>query len=1449
MNGIRNLAIEWYRRAFGAPAGSDIREQGFDTVLDGNTAVALSEASVANHAVLGGSAPGSEADAVWLRELRRGGTNLFGETLMADAAEGPRGVVAAATGLALAGRRATAFLSGPDMAAATDLLLSAAGKHAPFVLHLASRALTAHGSSTGSGHEALHLCADSGWFVLVAQNVQQAVDFTFIARRVAEEALVPGIVVMDGSETSLAAQDVRLLSPAQVGGFLGPARETIDVPTPAQKLLFGDTRRRLPAWHNLDEPLLTGAVFDEQSFALGASADCVFFDDFVGESLERARAEFARQTGRDYGSLSTHRVSRAKTVLVTLGASVETASAAADALRKRHKARVGVVGIQALRPFPAAAVADALAGTERVFVLERCDAALAGDPPLTREIRASLSRLDKAPACRPVVYGLGGAALRIPDILALCTTERDAAGHPVYLGVAFDDRAATEPKREVMLDALRRAYPQAAGRGVRAPDDAQPIERADVSVIAIRHRGDAARLAGIAGALVHKLNGGRVRSRLSVAWPGVTEPRTDWLVCGDDNLLDPGDGLQPDLLLDAEQRRVTVHSDGTTFGIPVEDESLAVESLLGGLFGALERAGRIDASVRRAGGARRDMLESDSDEEQDRLIAAFEAGFSGLAEATQPGNGADNDARRDSVPVAVRQLGRSDDHVASLPRFWDQTGVLYRDGHADRLTADPYIATGTMPSLSSTFTDLGQTRTTLPAFDGTLCTGCGHCWTRCPDSAIGVAAVGPAALLDTGIRMTGAEPVRQVASKLASRIISSNRKNGDRAATFGPMLEEALAWLNEKAPLPEERKQAIEKGVGQIVAELGSLPVAVTEPFFIDAEARQKDSAELLSIAINPEACKTCGICIASCEPGALVSRPLDTASREAAHRTWETWSATPDTPGTSIDKAAENEALGPTASMLLSRYCQFALAGGDHAEAGSGEKLATRLLLAATEYHEQPIVQRMADTLAETGDQIRALIHETLSGALPEADLDTVAEQLEATTSPRIDLKTLSAAIAGGNSDHSIDTRYLRRLIDLANRLTEARHGLVAGEHGLGRARYGLAIAGGRTAAWAGAFPRNPFQAPVVVDMSGDATQLSAGLVEGHLDDTTEIARLLRLARLEIDRPDGLEWKRDALRALRWQDLDKEELELCPPLVLVGSDEMLAARGLSQLMWLLNSRLPVKVLVLSSLNLGLVEAAVNDPRVGIGMLALAQRNAYIAQTSVADAAHFGNSVLEALEFDGPALVQVYAPSPSRDGFASKHMIAQAQHAIDSRVLPLFRYDPRGSGVFGSRISLDGNPDVAAMLDGTDSPARWALGQARFSTHFEPLATSAASPVPLAEWLALDAAGRNGKTPFVGMDEGDDEQRFAISADMLRVTLECLDRWRTLQELAGVVTPFTARLESEIRAEVAAEHQAELEEQKKSAAAEIAEIRQKTQAEIAKQLRSRLLELATRRRG
>ena len=285
-----------------------------------------------------------------------------------------------------------------------------------------------------------------------------------------------------------------------------------------------------------------------------------------------------------------------------------------------------------------------------------------------------------------------------------------------------------------------------------------------------------------------------------------------------------------------------------------------------------------------------------------------------------------------------------------------------------------------------------------------------------------------------------------------------------------------------------------------------------------------------------------------------------------------------------------------------------------------------------------------------------------------------------------------------------------------------------------------------------------------------------------------------------QVQHRSHLEWRRDALSDLRWQDLSDDEFALCPPLLLVGSDDMLAGRGLAQLVWLLNAGLPVKVLLLSSLGLGLTGATSRDVHTGVGMLALSQRKPYVAQSSIAWPDHFSESMAEALAFRGPVLIEVYAPSPCRDGFAAEDTIEQARLAVESRVLPLFRYDARGDGVFGTRISLDGNP-----AEGEAGPADWACGQARFAAH--------------ADTPALEHAAN-----------------------------ACIENWRTLQELAGEVTPFTAKVESDIRADVEAEHKAELDAQQQAAAAELAEVRDKTRADIAARLRSRLLELSARRK-
>ncbi|MBU0500324.1 MAG: pyruvate ferredoxin oxidoreductase [Gammaproteobacteria bacterium] len=1528
MSTMNKLAIRLYRRLFGVPVIAALGAKDGAVVMDGNCAVALTEAALADAIALGGGSSALTAELTW----RESGHNCFGGPLNSIAAEGPRGALAAAIGQAMTGCRTTLFLSGAELTASQDLLRTAAGRRLPLVVHLINRAAPAQGEAQGSGHEALHLAAESGCLVMVAANVQEAVDFTLIARKVAELALVPALVAMDYEQTALSAQDVRLPSAELIKRYLGAADGAMPSPCPAQELLYGKQRRRMPRLHDPDSAQLQGAVQDRDSFALGAMAGPAFFDGHFDGMLQGAFDEFADLTGRRYAPLSAHCVDESERVLVALGSAIETAKTVADRLSGKKKERVGVVGIHCLRPFPGAGLVGLLSGKRWVAVMERLVSPLNATPPLLRELRCAFDaaldekRITSRPRLQSVAYGVGGLPVKGQDLMALIGQVQTSSVPTLYLGINFHANLPEHPKRQVMLDQLRRAYPQIATLGVTGPAVPEAAETKGMLSLGFLHAGDAASrtLPAAVGGLLQRIRGGFVRALPGLegdAWQSrnrdlLVQSTTGLSACEENGLanallLNGATALQGlDLSKEASQGAVllftgldvqggTSVAGGRTPGatdsstyllqalgtanreairslglkpyfLPTSKATLELDSawLTGGMFGALAGAEIIDLSARKIATAWKDGLAALSDKEQEVLADRFKEAM----ETVQPleldatGKAAVTSASwSDEPPIAVRHLGGNDGTNESLPRFWDQVGVLYRNGEDRRLTADPYMATGSIPPLSATFQDHGARVGLGIAFDAESCTGCGDCFVVCPDSAIGVSAATPARLIETAIGFTAADALRPLAGKLGARINAMGRAGDFKSATASSLLGTAWAWMQEKAPLPEERRVNVEAALDLVRDWLGDLPLVVTDNLFHSGEKAKKDGGELLTLAINPDACKGCGLCVAECGEGALAAAPWD---KTQAKTLWRGWEQSPDTLSETIERLAHDaqggasvaggrtpgatdaqggasvaggrtpratDALNTMAALMMSRYCSHALSGGDFAEAGSGERLALRLMLATAEYQQQPLLHQFTAELGEAKKRVNALIRDTLADALPTDDLDRLVGALRGDQG--LDLPALVKS-----AEKTVDTHRARELIELAKALHDQHWCLSAGRHGLGRARYGLAISTGTVATWAAAFPNNPFQAPVAVDMTGDAGQLAAGLVQGQAVETIRAINLLSKARHLLGD------SREAPSELGWDELSDEQRRLCPPLILVGNEKELGGRGLAQVTWLLNSGLPVKVLMLSELDLGLDTRGaktapldnLNDPRTDLGLLALAQRNAYVAQSSIAEPGHLRRSVRNALRYGGPALIRVHAPSPGRHGFASDRTLAQARLAVQSRVLPLFRYDPEGKGVFGSRIDLDGNIDPNATWQELLTPAHWAQGETRFAAHLQPLTEADKSPLDLIAWLALDANGRKGKTPMATLGE----KTYRVSLEFAERVEHVTDGWRMLQELAGLVTPFTERVRREAEAAVAQAHQAELAALKADYENRLREQSEGVQAELAGRVKERLLNLA-----
>jgi pyruvate ferredoxin oxidoreductase alpha subunit len=81
--------------------------------------------------------------------------------------------------------------------------------------------------------------------------------------------------------------------------------------------------------------------------------------------------EFKRIFGRESGGLThSYRLDDADTVIVALGSVLGTIKDTVDAMREQG-VKIGVLGISCFRPWPTAAVREALSGARRVVVLEK----------------------------------------------------------------------------------------------------------------------------------------------------------------------------------------------------------------------------------------------------------------------------------------------------------------------------------------------------------------------------------------------------------------------------------------------------------------------------------------------------------------------------------------------------------------------------------------------------------------------------------------------------------------------------------------------------------------------------------------------------------------------------------------------------------------------------------------------------------------------------------------------------------------------------------------------------------------------------------------------------------------------------------------------------------------------------------------------------------------------
>ncbi len=1282
------------------------------------------------------------------------------------------GSVAYAGGLAATGQTASVFIESNRLEGLTAQLQSATTRQVPLVVVISPSLSTATSLHQSGALRVMSIAHDSRCPTLVASTSQHLVDSIAVATILSREALFPVVVIAEGRETIWSIQPVDLPSvAADTAAFSHADAETAGPLSTYRRRLFGEE----PAiWVDPVNPLAIGVdLSDDLALKVRAGRD-VFLQRHTASVLDRVCDDFSRRTGRDYRRLHVTGPDSAEVVLIAAGAVAGQAERLVGD-RSMKKNRIKVVRLACIRPFSDSDLIEAVGKARHVGVFVSSSESGLDELDLVRTVRSAL--LDSPPGplsgrkgkktipsrrvVVPVLYAAGWqptSGILATLVQRLSSTNRESRPFVVGTSLSASDVRAPEIERirqHLAADGIDFASMEVLDKNA-APTSAQVITVTDsgdeswtllegLSTVLAR-TGKTLLQAGfhpISDASRHPVVG-------CVSWEQ-TEQSTCTVITTNSSLLN---SLDVHNILPARCRKLLLTSSEADPGDHTDSYSAhdegPLETFLSSVDGKLTD---ISDPCERSGDSRERV---------------------GKTPFGKP---------EDLPPLDIVEQPEGGTPVADLDRFWKTTGYLYRANRTKDVPADPFLTSTTLPARAGALTTHTAESDHFPSVLTENCSGCGCCWTVCPESAIVSRVFTVEQLFDSALKraqdsghaFVQVPRFKPALIKTMHRIVV--RDDLIQYSRVGDLMTEAFTQMLDKAGLDEEKRALLVVERDWMLACSEAIQTIRTVTYFLDAESRKKGSGQLLSLAVDPAACTACGLCYASCGDDALESGSLD------RHDPERLFSSVCDlrTDDITLDSIADLQHEMPH-SLLLTGPTPDRVFRAGGADIGNLNRTVLRLFLEAQQAHSSCTLGQLSAGLASMIADIEKRIQKKVQDAVEINDFEAFSRSLTS-TDQALDtdrLTRLAIRASGINRsedlltdlarDRDILSSWLKRLTpsDNIQRLPHMALIMAASERSFGLAPY----------------PINPFAMPTVHSDYAHVPELAAGLDDGLTARYREIQHLLNRAGQII---------KGVFDPSSIPTANAEDKDVNAPAVLIVTDHME-----SDLVNLLCSGRHVKVLLISG------GPTPDRRRPDPLRLALPVSNLWIHQMTAADSNALFSAFVEGLAHDGPVLFHVYAPDPVRDGVALDSALQVAALAQTSGVFPELRRVP------GTPI------EICSEVQPDTRPADWLLAQTRFKHCFRfiPRREWSGDQIPIAEWTKLSPEKRDGKIAFAERsDAGGTEDargrvsRFALKPAAITFTLDCersFDEWtelastRVTERSPDIVPPVKAAPPSRI---------------------------------------------------
>ncbi|MCL5006342.1 MAG: pyruvate:ferredoxin (flavodoxin) oxidoreductase [Acidobacteria bacterium] len=353
--------------------------------IDGNEATALTAYLVSEVIAIypiTPSSPMGELSDQWAVEGR---PNIWGAIPKVMEMQSEGGASGALHGAVQAGSLGTTFTSSQGLLLMIPNMYKIAGELTPTVLHVAARTVATHALSIFGDHSDVMATRATGFALIAANTVQEAMDLGLVSHAASLESRVPFLHFFDGFRTSHEVSKVNEVTAED-------ARALID-----EDSVRAHRARALSP----DHPFVRGTAQNPDVFFQAQEAVNPYYlacPTIVQNVMDR----FAQIVGRSYHLFDYVGAPDAERVIVMMGSGAEAAQEAVEYLAEKGE-KVGLIKVRLHRPFSVEHFLAALPRTVKtIAALDRTKEAGSIGEPLYLDVVAALT--ENAGASEPVSF-------------------------------------------------------------------------------------------------------------------------------------------------------------------------------------------------------------------------------------------------------------------------------------------------------------------------------------------------------------------------------------------------------------------------------------------------------------------------------------------------------------------------------------------------------------------------------------------------------------------------------------------------------------------------------------------------------------------------------------------------------------------------------------------------------------------------------------------------------------------------------------------------------------------------------------------------------------------------------------------------------------------------------------------------------------------------------------